>query len=76
MGSISSAGKDAQLRDLLGAEPPASVLALDEPVRRDLVAVIREARARQAAELAASYDASMKHVPAPIRAVVKRVLRG
>lgn len=65
---------DEQLGRLLGVDPPASILALDEVTRADLVGVIESARARQARELAAAYESSLKHVPLPIRGIVKKVL--
>lgn len=65
---------DPQLRRLLGVDPPPSVLALDESARADLAAVITEALRHQARDMQAAYDASMRHVPFPIRGIVKRVL--
>jgi len=65
---------DPQLRGLLGTDPPASVLALDDAARSDLAAVISEALRHQARDMQAAYDASMRHVPFPIRAIVKKVL--
>jgi hypothetical protein len=65
---------DPQLRGLLGVDPPATVLALDDAARSDLAAVITEALGRQARDMQAAYAASMRHVPFPIRAIVKRVL--
>lgn len=67
---------DEQLRALLRADPPPSVLALPEHGRAELARVIRDARRRQAKELAASYDAALRHVPAPVRRLVKKVLSG
>jgi hypothetical protein len=65
---------DERLRALLGADPPQSVLALDDGARDDLAAVISEALRRQARDLQAAYDASMRHVPFPVRGIVKKVL--
>jgi hypothetical protein len=67
---------DEQLRSLLRAEPPPSILALPERSRAELARVIADARRRQAAELVASYDAALRHVPAPVRRLVKKVLGG
>ena len=67
---------DLQLRKLLGAEPPPSVAALDEPARAALVEVLRESRRRQARSLEDAFVATLKHVPFPVRGVVKKVLLG
>jgi hypothetical protein len=64
------------LEQLLGAEPPAGVAALPAADRERLVAVIRTARRRQAADLEASFHATLKHIPFPLRAVVKKALLG
>jgi hypothetical protein len=65
-----------ELRQLLGADPPAGVAALPAADRERLAAVISSARRRQGEDLAASFDATLKHVPFPLRAVVKRMLLG
>lgn len=65
-----------RLAELLGAEPPAEIGALPPADREALVAVIEAAIARQRADLAASFHATLKHVPFPLRGVVKRVLVG
>ena len=67
---------DEQLRSLLRADPPPSILALPERSRADLARVIADARRRQAADVGASYDAALRHVPAPVRRLVKKVLSG
>jgi hypothetical protein len=64
------------LAELLGAKPPAGITALPLAERRALAEVISSARAKQAADLAASFDATLKHVPFPLRPVVKKVLLG
>lgn len=64
------------LRERLGAAPPDSVAALPEQARADLAAVLAEARRAQAASLAAAFEATLKHVPFPVRGVVKKVLLG
>jgi hypothetical protein len=56
---------DEQLRDILGADPPASVLALDGDSKR-----------RQTRALEESFTATLRHVPFPVRGIVKRVLLG
>ena len=67
---------DQTLHRLLGADPPASVLALDSAIRADLAEIITAARREQARSLAEAFDATLKHVPFPVRAIVKRVIRG
>lgn len=65
---------DQTLRTLLGADPPLSVLALDDAVRADLADVIVAARREQSRGLSEAFDATLRHVPFPVRAIVKRVL--
>jgi hypothetical protein len=67
---------DDRLRALLGGDPPGSVLALDEPARAALADLIGDSRRRQAKSLEDSFTASLKHVPFPVRGIVKRVLLG
>ena len=67
---------DERLRAVLGAEPPASVLALDEPARAELAGLLEESRRRQSRSLEASFVATLKHLPFPIRGIVKKVLLG
>ena len=65
---------DERLRKLLGADPPESVTALDDAARSDLADVIAEARHHQARGLQAAFEATSKHVPFPVRGIVKKVL--
>lgn len=67
---------DDRLRALLAGEPPASVLALPDPDRAALAEVLADSRRRQARDLRAAFDASLKHVPFPVRGIVKKVLLG
>jgi hypothetical protein len=67
---------DEQLRALLSAEPPASVLALPPANRAELSELLETARRRQAEDLKAAFTASLKHVPFPVRGIVKKVLLG
>lgn len=69
-------GADARLRALLCADPPLSVLALPEPNRAELAELLTAARHRQAEDLRAAFTASLKHVPFPVRGIVKKVLLG
>jgi hypothetical protein len=67
---------DERLRSLLRAEPPAAVLALPEGARAELADVIEDARRRQEKALGEAFTATLKHVPFPVRGIVKRVLLG
>ncbi|MGH8860775.1 MAG: hypothetical protein ACRDVG_05995 [Jatrophihabitantaceae bacterium] len=69
-------GDGMTLEELLGAAPPAGVAALPEADRASLVALIRAARRRQSEDLAAAFDATLRHIPFPLRGVVKKVLVG
>lgn len=66
---------DERLGELLGAAPPASIQALAEPARAELADVVAEARSRQSRSLAEAFDATLRHVPFPLRGIVKKVLR-
>jgi hypothetical protein len=52
------------------------VSALPDADRDALADVIERALARQRRELAASFDATLRHVPFPLRGVVRKVLLG
>ncbi len=67
---------DDGLAEALGAAPPAGVAALPAADRRALAEVIESALQKQADDLAASFDATLKHIPFPLRGVVKKVLIG
>jgi hypothetical protein len=67
---------DQQLRELLGTDPPASVAALDPAARADLAAVIAAARERQSDSLEKAFVATLRHVPFPVRGIVRKVLLG
>jgi hypothetical protein len=67
---------DADLIELLGGEPPAGIAALPPAERAELAGVIAAARRQQADDLAASFRTTLKHVPFPLRAIVKKVLFG
>jgi hypothetical protein len=64
------------LQDLLGADPPASIAALSPAVRGELADVLREAEQRQERALEDAFVATLKHVPFPVRGIVKKVLMG
>lgn len=67
---------DPQLLAALGAQPPAGVAELSEDAQRQLAELIMAARRAQADELDAAFDAVLKHVPFPFRALARRMLRG
>jgi hypothetical protein len=67
---------DERLRKLLAAEPPASVLALDEADRVALADLLADSRRRQAESLEQAFTATLKHVPFPVRGIVRKVLLG
>ena len=68
------AGKS--LAELLGEEPPASIAALSEADRGALAAVIAEARRKQAGDLQDAFGEALRHVPFPVRGIVRKVLLG
>ena len=67
---------DERLRRALRAEPPAAVLALPEDARTALADLLEDAERRQEKALGDAFNASLKHVPFPVRGIVKRVLLG
>lgn len=67
---------DARLRTFLGAAPPESVSQLPDDARAALADLLDEARRRQAEGLMTAFDATLKHVPFPLRKIVKKVLVG
>lgn len=67
---------ERRLTELLGGPVPESVAALDEPALAELADIVADARRRQAASLRESFEASLKHVPFPVRGIVKKVLLG
>lgn len=67
---------DDDLRALLGADPPASVRAMSADARAELADILRDAKRRQASALEEAFAATLKHVPFPVRGIVKKVLIG
>ena len=65
-----------RLREVLHAEPPAAVLALDDSARAELAALVDAARRKQAADLETSFEGVLKHVPFPVRPIARKMLRG
>ncbi|MBE7189682.1 hypothetical protein [Jatrophihabitans endophyticus] len=70
------ADADDRLRAALRADPPPAVQALDDSDRAALADLLDDARRRQAKSLQDSFEASLKHVPFPVRGIVKKVLLG
>ena len=60
----------------LGRRPPKGVARLPEADLADLADALRNARHRQAEALAASGEASLKHIPALLRRPVRKVMGG
>jgi hypothetical protein len=52
------------------------VQALDDDTRRKLADLIADSRKRQAKSLEEAFTATLKHVPFPVRGIVKKVLIG
>ena len=67
---------DPRLLELLGAAPPASVSELSAADQARLVQVVAGARKKQTRDLAESFEAALKHVPFPVRGLVKKTLLG
>lgn len=65
-----------QVRDALRTEPPAGIAALPDETLVDLAGLVRNARRSQAEQLAAAFEATLKHVPFPVRGIVRKVLVG
>ena len=65
-----------RLRELLGGDPPTTVLGLPAEHRAALADLIEGARRRQAEGLEQAFAATLKHVPVPVRGIVRKVLLG
>lgn len=70
------ADADERIRSRLRTDPPPAISALDEADRVALADLLDDARHRQAASLQDAFAASLKHVPFPVRGIVKKVLLG
>lgn len=70
------ADPDDDLHELLGADPPPGVRGLAAAERGRLAELLRDSRRRQAATLEDAFAATVKHVPLPVRGIVKKVLMG
>jgi hypothetical protein len=62
------------LEEQLGAKPPEALSALTDRQVRDLVGAVKEARHRQAAELAAASEQALRHIPKLLRAPLRKML--
>ncbi|MEO6886165.1 MAG: hypothetical protein ABI232_07770 [Jatrophihabitantaceae bacterium] len=60
----------------LGADLPASIIALPEAALARLLDQLHAARQHQAEVVASSVKSAVKGVPLPVRAVVRRALTG
>ncbi|HEY2769603.1 MAG TPA: hypothetical protein VGI87_03505 [Solirubrobacteraceae bacterium] len=58
----------------LGAAAPRALSALTDGQVRDLTDSVRDARHRQAAELAAAGDRALRHIPKLLRGPVRKVV--
>jgi hypothetical protein len=67
---------ESRLLALLGTAPPPSVRALPGDSQDSLADVIQDARDRQASSLQRAFAATLRHVPFPLRGVVKKMLLG
>jgi hypothetical protein len=65
-----------RLRSVLRADPPATVLALPDEARAQLAELLEDAHRRQFQSLEQAFTATLKHVPFPVRGIVKKVLMG
>ena len=65
-----------RLHTLLDGEPPATVLALSDTSLTELAELLEDSRRRQAKSLEQAFAATLKHVPFPVRGIVKKVLMG
>jgi hypothetical protein len=70
------AAADDELRTLLGTDPPASVRALPADARAELADILGAAKQQQERTLEEAFGATLKHVPFPVRGIVKKVLLG
>lgn len=67
---------DADLKAVLGAEPPSAVSALPQETLTRLAEQISAAKRRQEAEMEASVKTAIAGVPFAVRGIVKKALMG
>lgn len=58
----------------LGGQPPAGLARLTETQLTELATAVRDARHRQAAQLAAASDQSLQHIPRLLRLPIRKVV--
>lgn len=63
-----------QLTHVLGSSPPVGTARVDDATVARLVEAVRDARQQQAEALVAAVDEALRHVPFPLRGVVRKVL--
>ena len=66
----------AGLTEALGSRPPKALSALTREALEGLELAVRDARARQAAELEASVESSLRLAPRPLKPLLRKVLTG
>ncbi len=66
----------AGLTEALGSRPPKALAVLPGEALEDLELAVRDARARQAAELEASVESSLRLAPRPLKPLLRKVLTG
>jgi hypothetical protein len=76
MPDVPAADPSERLHALLAAQPPATVLALPESARAALADLLEDSRRRQQESLEQAFVATLKHVPFPVRGIVRKVLLG
>ena len=64
----------AELATQLRADPPPALAALRPEDLKDLTDAVRDARRRQAAELAAAGEQAYGHIPRLLRGPIRKVL--
>ena len=62
------------LEEQLGEAPPEELGRLTDTQLSDLAGAVREARHRQAAELAAASEQALRHIPKLLRVPLRKVL--
>jgi hypothetical protein len=65
-----------RMRELLGAEPPPGLAALDPDDQAAFAELLIDARRHQAQGLERAFTEALRHVPFPVRKIVKKVLLG
>jgi hypothetical protein len=69
-----STSADPELSARLGATPPPGISALPAADQQRIAELVAHARRKQATDLAKSFEAALKHVPFPVRGLVKKTL--